>query len=341
MKKGLVSCLIFIMFFGNYFSQELSWTSSRPDGHAPAGVMLDHCHHKGEVMFSYRYMPMFMEGMLDGTASISANDIYSRMYMSSPHSMLMQMHMIGAMYAPSDRITLILMSNYIGNDMDLNSSMGMSFSTASSGFGDVSLGGLIKLINSKRQSVHMNVGLSLPTGSINQRGDTPTMEDIQLAYPMQLGSGTYDLISGLTYLAQKDKWSWGAQGIFTFRTGSNSFGYTLGNRLLGNAWTAFKLTEMVSISGSTSYENNGTIEGASTEIEMPGSMMPMMMPMFNSSNSGREILNIGIGCNIYLSKGILNNLRFGLEAKLPVWQKVNGIQMDQKFLLCSTIQYTI
>jgi len=341
MKRIVVSCFSIIVACNLSFSQEESWTSSRPDGHAPASITLDHGHHKGEMMFSYRYMPMFMCGMLDGAVSISDDDVYNRMYMSSPQSMQMQMHMLGMMYAPSDRITLMVMANYIDNDMNLESLMGMDFSTASSGFGDLAIGSLIQIINKKKQSVHANIGLSLPTGNIDQRGNTPTMENIQLAYPMQLGSGTFDVVSGVTYLGQQDKISWGAQCLYTYRIGENSFGYALGNKLIGNTWAAYKVNELFSFSASASYEHYGAINGASYEIEMPGSMMPMMMPMFNTANSGNKRLNMGVGCNIYLSEGIFKNLRFGVEAKLPVWQKVNGIQMNQSFALSTTIQYTI
>ena len=39
----------------------------RPDSHAPIGVMGDHTHSAGEVMLSYRFMRMSMEGNRDGT----------------------------------------------------------------------------------------------------------------------------------------------------------------------------------------------------------------------------------------------------------------------------------
>ena len=37
--------------------------SSRPDSHAPIGVMGDHGHKTGEVMLSYRFMAMDMQGL--------------------------------------------------------------------------------------------------------------------------------------------------------------------------------------------------------------------------------------------------------------------------------------
>ena len=35
---------------------QYEWTSSRPDGHAPIGVMGEHTHEQGEYMLAYRYM---------------------------------------------------------------------------------------------------------------------------------------------------------------------------------------------------------------------------------------------------------------------------------------------
>ncbi|MEL7333685.1 MAG: hypothetical protein AAFN12_15670 [Cyanobacteria bacterium J06560_2] len=38
------------------FGDAIYWSPSRPDSHAPIGVMGDHTHEKGEFMLSYRYM---------------------------------------------------------------------------------------------------------------------------------------------------------------------------------------------------------------------------------------------------------------------------------------------
>ena len=44
-------------------------------GHAPIGVMSDHPHEKGGFMLSLRYMGMYMDGMGNGTNSISASKV--------------------------------------------------------------------------------------------------------------------------------------------------------------------------------------------------------------------------------------------------------------------------
>jgi hypothetical protein len=61
-NKILMPILGAILLWTNVtIAQDNQWTSARPDGHAPISVMGDHYHKKGEFMFSYRFMPMWME----------------------------------------------------------------------------------------------------------------------------------------------------------------------------------------------------------------------------------------------------------------------------------------
>ena len=62
------------MFFSPFLSAKNLGIISRPDAHAPIGIMGDHIHKKGEVMFSYRYMRMEMSDLQDGTHDISRAD---------------------------------------------------------------------------------------------------------------------------------------------------------------------------------------------------------------------------------------------------------------------------
>jgi len=40
----------------------------------------------------------------------------------------------------------------------------------------------------------------------------------RLPYPMQIGSGTFDLYPGLTYTGQRDQAGWGGQVLATIRS---------------------------------------------------------------------------------------------------------------------------
>lgn len=324
-----------ILFHSNIIiAQDNQWTSSRPDGHAPVSVMGDHYHKKGEFMFSYRFMPMWMKGNLQSSDDISNDGIYQD-FMVAPQKMNMSMHMLGAMYAPSERVTFMVMGNYISNSMNLRTRTGVNFNTESGGLGDITVSSLIKIMNKNRQSIHGNVGISIPTGDIDQRDATPMMNDAQLAYPMQLGSGTWDPSFGLTYLGQSDTFSWGAQSTYKFRLGENSENYTFGNRFNVVGWGAIKVSDYFSFSTSLSYFNTQKINGVDADLN------PMMMPLFNTDNSGRSQLDVGIGTNFFVPKGSLKNLRIGAEIKIPTYQKVNGIQMKNTLMATFGIQYAI
>ena len=215
-------------------AQDSLWTSSRPDGHAPISVMGDHSHNKGGLMFSYRSMLMSMEGTISKSSRVNNEAVYEN-YMVSPQDMQMQMHMLGFMFAPSKKITLSVMANYRANSMGLKTKTGVDFRTKSSGFGDLSVSVLHQIFNRNRQSLHANIGVSIPTGDINQSDSTPMAAiDTPLAYSMQLGSGTFDPFVGATYLSQWNQFSLGVQSTYRFRLGTNSKNYSLGNRFEPN-----------------------------------------------------------------------------------------------------------
>ena len=321
-------------------SQNNEWKSSRPDGHAPISVMGDHYHKKGDLMFSYRYMNMYMKGLEQNGTTITNDAAHDAGYMVTPLSMPMNMHMLGIMYAPTDKITLMAMANYITNDMDLQMRMmGMKtkFSTASSGFGDVKLGVLYKFINKNRQSLHGLVNIFIPTGSLEATDQTPmsSPNEILLPYPMQVGSGTYDMDLGLTYLGQTNHVSWGSQLKATYRFGSNEYDYSLGNRYSLNSWFAVKTTDWLSISVRMEI-----LSVAKTNGENPN-LTPMMVTTANTENSGGNYINTGLGFNIYAFKGSLKNVRLGAEYALPIYQDLNGIQLEQKQTITLGLQYSM
>ena len=74
------------------------------------------------------------------------------------------------------------------------------FNISSSGVGDVLAVFDYELSRSVNSAWHGVFGLSIPTGSIAEEGDTPRAPgDQQLPYTMQTGSGTWDLPLGITY----------------------------------------------------------------------------------------------------------------------------------------------
>lgn len=337
MKKYIYA--VILMATTALWSQEETiekWTGNRPDGHAPISVMGDHTHGKGEVMFSYRYMYMNMEDLNEGSENTDFSNALSQ-YMVTPTKMPMQMHMLGMMYAPSDNVTLMVMANYLQSEMDHVTRMGMNFTTETSGFGDVKVAALYKFFNKKQQQLHAQIGVSIPTGSIDEEDVTPASSpnEVILPYPMQIGSGTFDGELALTYLKQCTNWSFGSQLRTTLRFGKNDNDYRLGNEYSLNNWTAYKATDWLSFSGRLEFGAIDKIEGANSALN------PMMVITADTANSGMTYANAGLGFNLYAFKGSLKNLRFGFEAALPLFQNMNGIQLRNKETITLGLQYAL
>ena len=72
-------------------------------------------------------------------------------YMNSPKKMSMEMHMFGMMFAPSNNLTLMLMTSFNNKEMiqqRMPMSGGTNFGVNSSGIGDTRLSSLIKIVDS-------------------------------------------------------------------------------------------------------------------------------------------------------------------------------------------------
>jgi len=315
---------------------------NRPDAHAPIGVMGDHLHAKGGFMVSLRYMNMQMKGNKSGSASIDDATIYNS-YMVAPQKMSMNMYMLGVMYAPSNKLTLMLMQNFVKNDMDLmmrmmGNPMPMftKFSTLSSGLGDLKLGGLYSVYAKGNNSIHLNASVSIPVGSSTERDDTPMMANAKLPYRMQLGSGTYDVILGATFKGNTATISWGVQPMFLFRTGTNDSGYTFGNNQKLNIWGAYKIANSISLSARVLGINEQKIAGVDSMLN------PMMVPTANTTNYGGKRVNSYLGCNISFPKtSFLKDVRLGVEAGLPIYENYNGVQMDEGLTCNLGLKYSI
>lgn len=177
-------------------------------------------------MLSYRYMAMQMEGMRMGTDPLSDAEVLED-FNVTPIEMPINMHMVGIMYAVPDNLTLKGMISFFDNGMDHLTRMGGNFTTSSGGFGDLRVSGLYKIVDNNKKRIHLNLTVSIPKGSIDEMDVTPASApaETQLPYPMQIGTGTIDIMLGITYLAQGSKSSFGAQAISIFRLGNNDRNY--------------------------------------------------------------------------------------------------------------------
>ena len=317
-------------------AQELS-----PSDHGPAGVMADHMHGQGEFMIGYRYMYTRSGGtILNGTDEVAEGQLAAAGFSAVPTEMTMQMHMLDLMYAPRDWLTFMVMPQWMRMDMDMrevegavvddhggHGGHGGAHSHATHGLGDTGLYALIRLLEANGHHAHAGIGFSAPTGAADLKGE----DGRYVHYMMQLGSGTWDFLPSLSYTGRADAWAWGAQASGVIRLeGKNGSGFRFGDALQLTAWGSRSLTDWLSASLRVSYFSQGTVKG---HYNGPHNHVspPDIQP-----NYGGQFLDIGIGLNAAVQRGVLQGHRFGIEWLTPVHQDVNGFQQKKDGTLYAT-----
>jgi hypothetical protein len=247
--------------------------------------------------------------------------------------MEMDMHMFEAMYAPTERLTLMAMLPYKEMSMTHLTSAGHQFVQDADGIGDLEAMGLYTLFGDIRKGGHrlvLNAGVSFPTGSINVKdhaGGEESMKNVLLEYPMQLGSGTYDLMPGITYLGDHERWSWGAQTIETVRLGRNDHNYRVGDNYRVSLWGAYGFTDW--FAPSIRLEGNWWEDINGADVRLAGNTTPEA----RTDLRGGRRLDLLLGVNFFAPRGILKGNRLMVEGGFPVYQHLDGPQLGTAWMI--------
>lgn len=288
---------------------------------APAGVMGDHAHHQGGWMVSYRYMAMHMEGIRGGDVSG---------YMMRPESMDVQMNRVGVMYAPVKKLTLAMMVPYVIKDMKMvMGPMSRPRSAHTEGFGDLRLAGIYDLWSTHAQQVLLNLAVAFPTGSIDENGSTGK----RLGYPMQLGSGSYGLMPGVTYTGLSNGWGWGAQAKASVLLNENKHDYRLGNRYDLQVWGLRDLCSSSALSLRLNGWHRENIHGADPMLNLA------MSPGNDPDRKAATRVDLFAGID-YRATGQLDGLRLAIEGGVPLSQDLDGPQLEMDWMVIGGLQYS-
>ena len=320
-------------------------------GHAPAGVMFSHMlPSAGDFMVGYRYMRSERHGdILHGTGSVSDATIISQgcgnvQCSFAPRQMIMNMHMLDIMYAPTDWLNLVLMPQFVDMEMDLRPLPGQSLDVGehqhggnstheTGGVGDTGLYALIKLFETPGHHLHMALGGTAPTGDVAQTsireehpplGAAGTVEEF-VHYGMQNGSGTWDFRPSLTYTGQGGAFSWGGQlsGIIRLDHRNDS-GFAFGDEFKSTLWTSYNLFSWLSASVRMVYTRQGEIRG---EYDGPHSEIgPMDFP----ESYGGEYWDLGLGLSSMIPFSGFEGNRLAFEWIQPLNDDVNGFQLERE-----------
>ena len=277
-------------------------------------------------------------------------------YMMAPTEMTMDMHMLMVMYGLDDKISLMGMVHYLKNDMDMVMHMytpvtvptpppppdtyagDMEGSMDTSGLGDTQIGAMYKV----DKNLTASLMLSVPTGDIDQKVDmamtgtnilngmpmTSSRTDMQAPYAMQLGTGTYDLIPSISYIASANQWTYGGQAEYRYHIGENDNEYTWGNKLKLGGYGKYAVNKTVSVAGRLDYLKEDSIDGEDPDIAA------MMAPTSDPDNYGGTRIDATIDVT-----GMFNGHTLGLAYTKPLKQDANGPQMELQSIITLSWMY--
>jgi hypothetical protein len=144
---------------------------------------------------------------------------------------------------------------------------------------------------------------------------------------MQIGSGTFSVLPGVTYLGQALPWGWAADFSSLVRLGRNDNDYSLGNRHQASVSIARELANWVSLSAGIRGEFWENISGSDPLLD------PTDEPTKDPDLQGGQRLSALLGVTFHPQSGPLHNQHFHLQGDVPVAQSLDGPQLQRSWVV--------
>lgn len=283
---------------------------------APAGVYFAETHRKRDWSFFYEYQRIQKKGLNDNGYAVGPVQLAASNYTTIPGWQTDNWNTVGVMYTPHERLSFALSLPYIERRMQLTDEEGTKeYRTA--GIGDARLMFMLPFITKGRERTQVNIGLSFPTGSIQEQD----INGDRLPYAMQLGSGSWDLLWGMTYAGQSSIFSWGTQFEGIYRIADNSVGYRLGSVYHASGWFAGNLGSYVNASVRLLWTRNGNIRGEDPYLDLTKGTNPL------NDNKRQAGTHVELGPGITVLLPFLGKQKFSFEVIWPIYENLDGPQL--------------
>lgn len=309
-----------------------SWDSSRLDAPPPSAVRHALLAEAGSWLFGYRYERQDFEGLRDGREDESRSDLVADDYSVFSEEMTWQTHTFQVLYGLDEMCSLYLELPVIEKELEGEVAGGGSFDSDSNGLGDLEVGLVRTLREQDGEVLRGNLGVSLPTGSYDEEDDGAV-----LPYAMQLGSGTFDLYPGLTWMNQGEEWTWGLQGQARLRFGKNDDDWAASNSFTFQSWAARPLSRSVVGTLRLQWKAWGDYHGENEELDA----LKDADPLRDSHRQGGARTDLAAGLQWELGADARRLNRIEAEVAVPVSEWLDGPQMSAELVLTLGWRFSI
>lgn len=302
---------------------EHTWTSDRPDGHAPLGIHADRVLPLGAFQISYRFAKMDDEGVVFDNRSLPLSTTF-QFYDVAPLAQDNLSHELELAYGATEDLTLLGSIRYHQMERQQLTADETLYITEAKELGDTELSALYRLYQQGPYTAQVHAGVLIPTGQEEVSAETPfsTPGEEALSYDMRPGAGVFAALPGFTTQMQNEVGSVGAQVNGRIHLGTNDSGFTPGDRLSLTGWAAYNLNDAFSISGRLAYETWDAIEGFDPELD------PDRDPSHDGFFAEGSLVTIPVGINFVMPEGSpLAGHRLALEYIHPIDQDFEGPQL--------------
>ena len=271
--------------------------------------------------FDFRFDYFNQDQLRSGTKSVNRNSLEVPNEQEIQQTTINRNYALGFDYSPNRDWGVNIQVPYYNRYHTTIAEGDTEISTShTESFGDVRLVGRY-LGFTEDKSIGVQLGVKLATGSFNNNFIAGPQEGEPLDRGLQPGTGTTDLLVGaFSFGALSRNWDYFAQGMLQQPLNSRD-GFRPGTGFNANAGFRYVGIDHVIPSIQVNARIEGRESGTNADVE----------------NSGATLVYLSPGVNFQIAD-MLHGYVF---AQVPIYQRVNGLQLEPRYTVTLGVYYTM
>lgn len=287
------------------------------------------------IYLGLTYGYALMEGYREGAKTVSLGEIREKSgYTVLPVEMVMERYTLSGRYCFTPRAAFATTVPYVRNSMTMSLGRGPDLGWEESrmdpvsGLGDIVLRASYALLapeSSGDGTFVLGAGLKTPSGEYREKGSSTNF----IHAHMQPGTGSWDPLVFLSYSRGGERLQFEATSAYQHAT-RNPEGYRFGSVASFNTTGRWSPYERFAVAAGATYYHVGKANDRDGKYSNPASLID------DTDNTGGESLWGSLGAAIRLAGSSHVNLTY----QAPLWERVNGTQLDTRFTILAGISAT-